>query len=119
MLLDMIAQQENINLEQVVAIGDGANDLQIYRSINDLVFNVETSGYPELTVSSNLVTIQGQLALTRETEWDGHAIIFEDSDGDYTGRITINDGQGNFSMGLNYDGDGNTIADGDGVAKIL
>lgn len=27
MLVDMLAQQENINLEQVVAIGDGANDL--------------------------------------------------------------------------------------------
>ena len=27
MLLELIAQQENINLEQVVAIGDGANDL--------------------------------------------------------------------------------------------
>jgi phosphoserine phosphatase len=27
MLLELLAQQENINLEQVVAIGDGANDL--------------------------------------------------------------------------------------------
>lgn len=29
MLVEMLAQQENINLEQVVAIGDGANDLQM------------------------------------------------------------------------------------------
>lgn len=29
MLVDLLAQQENINLEQVVAIGDGANDLQM------------------------------------------------------------------------------------------
>lgn len=29
LLLEMLAQQENINLEQVVAIGDGANDLQM------------------------------------------------------------------------------------------
>lgn len=29
MLLEMLAQQENINLEQVVAIGDGANDLKM------------------------------------------------------------------------------------------
>jgi len=29
MLLELLAQQENINLEQVVAIGDGANDLQM------------------------------------------------------------------------------------------
>ena len=29
MLLEMLAQQENINLEQVVAIGDGANDLHM------------------------------------------------------------------------------------------
>lgn len=29
MLVDMISQQENISLEQVVAIGDGANDLQM------------------------------------------------------------------------------------------
>ncbi|MCT4641058.1 MAG: phosphoserine phosphatase SerB [Bacteriovoracaceae bacterium] len=29
LLVDMIAQQENINLEQVVAIGDGANDLKM------------------------------------------------------------------------------------------
>lgn len=28
-LVEMLAQQENINLEQVVAIGDGANDLQM------------------------------------------------------------------------------------------
>ena len=28
-LLEMLAEQENINLEQVVAIGDGANDLQM------------------------------------------------------------------------------------------
>lgn len=29
MLVDILAQQESINLEQVVAIGDGANDLQM------------------------------------------------------------------------------------------
>lgn len=29
MLVDMLSQQENIKLEQVVAIGDGANDLQM------------------------------------------------------------------------------------------
>lgn len=29
MLVDLLAQQESINLEQVVAIGDGANDLQM------------------------------------------------------------------------------------------
>lgn len=29
MLVELLAQQENINLEQVVAIGDGANDLQM------------------------------------------------------------------------------------------
>ncbi|MBT4790685.1 MAG: phosphoserine phosphatase SerB [Halobacteriovoraceae bacterium] len=29
MLLELLAQQENINLEQVVAIGDGANDLEM------------------------------------------------------------------------------------------
>ena len=29
MLLEMLAQQENISLEQVVAIGDGANDLKM------------------------------------------------------------------------------------------
>ena len=29
MLVEMLAQQEDINLEQVVAIGDGANDLQM------------------------------------------------------------------------------------------
>lgn len=29
LLLELIAQQENINLEQVVAIGDGANDLKM------------------------------------------------------------------------------------------
>ena len=31
MLLNLIAQQENISLEQVVAIGDGANDLPMLR----------------------------------------------------------------------------------------
>ena len=100
--------------------GSETVEMEFSPNANLLVYNklsVGKSTDPSHTLDVNgTLNVQSYIRIDRDDE---RMIVMEDSGGDDTGYLTMNDSQGNMALMLGVDGNGKHVVSGDGAAKLL
>lgn len=94
----------NLLVYNKLAVGQTTEPTETFRAAGDARIDGSLNVFERIRIDRTL---------------DEVAIVLEDSGGDDTGYLTMNDGQGNMSLMLGVDGVGNHIVTGDGAAKLL
>ena len=98
--------------------GDSSNSGEFNATGWTSLFTIDGDGHINITGNAD---VSGRVVADRVRINRGNKIMLEmqDSGGDYTGYLTMNDGQGNMALMLGVDGAGQYVVTSDGAAKVL